>query len=659
MTIYSPINAFQRNPDGTLHKTVPIDNNNTYPPNERYVPQPIVPQRSYSHLSNAKSRVFTGEVTPIDPNYFCRNGETSLDPNNPYKEVKVPAIENLSPSSPEILNKILEKHPKFQKIFFEVGGEGLVVEVLLGIASFFYRDREYFNTFDLLCIAEGKLLMEDADASNLFAYKDPFYHPKKNFDYSNFYTRIYATEEEKSFVLNNIKGVINKTNHSLGPQFLDIYVQRNNKKMATVNNTEVGIAHGASTVSDLANFNSAREDAFSGAINCKVTYFNHCSFDITVIERSGLRQVVKTRNFNYRPVFIVKRTYTVSKEAFDDLTKFFNYFQEESLSFTMKIFKTQFFEMLKRTPHAQSVIIAIDSSIDANHFKLNNGSIYLVSEDLMLSDKPLLSAPEHPFNSRNFNTESFRNFTNDSGDVGINFELIDNNGLIGDRFIMLAKKVFKISPKKDNVRQDGLYFTTMERDPNNERKKKPIQTYFPLDDLEEKFGIYKTYEEAVAGGDIQSLRKETILDMEFSHKVELQKFKNISLDKERENNELKHQLQQVQLKADNDNQLRKERMAAIEQENKEKDALRDQVERDRKEMYAERERTRTEENAKLQLMNKYLEADLDRQRSMMKDFYEGKSYAMKNSQEIMKWIPAMVGTLLSIIGIVMIKTKTA
>jgi len=674
-TNYEPINAFQRNPDGTMKRDLPPVNHNAYPPNRSYNPAPMIPQRSYDQFAGSKP--FTGEVTPIDPNYFVRNNENlngqPIAGEHPAfsRAHQRPAFELRSstptprpvPTRAELeqeLKEILRLHPKFNLAFFEFNHGGIAFPVLVAIGSFFYKEKSFFSMLDILMIGEGKPLIEDIFEHGKFFSSDPLYtHPRyKGVNLVNYHHAPYQTDEQENYILRCMRETVDKVGKLLGVGFLQPHIDKNRKTMTMVNEKSVNITHGKATVSDFSNFNNVREDKIAGGITCKISYFNRCPFDVVVVERSGLRQTVKTRTFNHSPAFIVKRAYTVSKENFEDLTNYFNYVSDESLSLVMKVFKTQFFETLRKEPHAQSMTISVDSAVNASEIK-HSGDVYFVSEDLMLSDKSFMTAPDHPFNSRNFNTESFNNFTDESGDIGINFELVDNDGLLSDRFMMLAKKVFKLTPKKDRIRPNGLYLTIMERDPKNPQKKKPIQSHFPLEDLEEKFGIYKTTEEALAGGDIQSLRKETILEMEYNHKVELQKFKNISLDKEKENSELKHQLQQVQLKADNDNQLRKERMAAIEQENKEKDALRDQAEKDRKEMYAERERIRIEEIAKLQLMNKHLEADLDRQRSMTKDYYEGRSYAMKNTNEIVKWIPAMVGALLSVIGIVMIKAKAA
>jgi hypothetical protein len=653
MTTYSPINAFQRNPDGTFNRNLAREDSVEV----RRYPLSVDPpssNRSYSHYANPDSQMMTGQVPPTEPDYFTKQAiPTRIQSTaSAYKMHSKAELD-------KIYNLILKWHPNFKSLFFNYDGLGLATNALLAVASYFYKDRLSFNMYDLMCISEGKLLLENSIESDKICLSNGFYSSPNDLSLSNIYRKTYASEEEKLLVLQMGVETFKSIGTILGESFFDVYVKRNNKNMVKVNNVDIGIIHGNTSVGDTSNYNSQREDAFSGPISCKVTYYNHCIFDIVVVERSGLKQVVKTKSWNRKPMFVVRRTYVVGNESFKDLSEYFTYTPNDNLTDVMKVFKTVYTNTLKNLPHSLSVTVVIENSIDENQIKLNNGDVYFVTEDVLITDKPLMTAPNHPFNARAFNQDSFNNFTDSNGDIGVNFEIVDNQNRFGDRYLMLARKVYKLSPKSDYIRQDGLYITSMERDPLNEGKKKPIQSYFPLENLEENYGIFKTLEEAQTGGDIQSLRKETIISLEHNYRVELQNLKNISLDRERENNDLKHQIQQVQLKAESDNQVRKERMAAIEQENKEKDARRDQAERESKEAYAERERVRNEETARLVQTNKFLEADLERQRNMTKDFYEGKSYAMKNTSELIKWIPTMVGAVLGILGLVFMKTKSA
>ncbi len=657
MAIHSPINAFQRNSIGTFDRIDPTINVN--PAN--YVPLGVDPPpvtRDYSQFkTNNGPKILTGEITPIDVNYFCKNGETSFYPRQQLVQSEPVRVNNLNNNNSNYTREaILARHPNFKSIFY-TDQTGLLKDFLLIIASHCYDDRTYFTTYDLMCISEGKLIPEDQEVSIRMAQRDLFYSPFFNYDTTNYYKRDFKTKEALEAAQNYIGLSLKYVSQQIGESFYDIYNKRNRDKMARVNNLDIGVTHGKSAVGNT--ISGQREDAHSGPISFKVTYFNHCPFDVVVVDRTGLRQVVKSRTLDKRPSVVVRRSYTIVKEAFDGLNQYFTYTPEDALSNTMKVLKSQLYIALKNNPNTQSVFITVDNTIDASELSKNNGDIYVVSEDLIISDKPLMKAPNHPFNSKTFNADSFKVFSNANGDVGINFEIVDNDNVFGERFIMLAKKIHKIIPKRDMLRQSGLYITTMERDPTQEGLKKPNQIYYPLENLEDNFGIYKTSQEAETGGDIHSLRKESMMEMEHNYKVDLQNLKNISLDRERENTSLKHELQQAQIRNDIDNQTRKERIVVLEEENRAKDIAREEAERQRKETYAERERIRNEETIKLQHMNRLLEADLERQRSMMKDYYDGRSYNRKDTSEIFRWLPTIITGILSIVGIVFMKTKMA
>lgn len=672
MAINSPLNSFQRNSQGTFDKIVPQEEPVYLQPGQI---QPPSSQRNYDHLvrRDFNSNFSIAASLPSLNDESARNstdnfiGNFQSDPyqsqqshndmysgvppprwarpDNHQQQYQQPQMVQQNPQVNAVrhhnevtLGYIKQKHPQFNNQFFIIDEKGLAGSILCCIASYFYKERKSFTYYDLLLIAEGKLLPSFEESVEV-CERDFFYKSFELMDMNNIFTNTNRNPKHLQFVKDAEAEFVEKIYRLYGKEFFKNLEQRNKGNMQK-NILQVGVVHGRSSVGDSRN-NTAREDAFSGAINCKTVYFNHCNFDLVVVERSGLKQVVKSRTMDRKPVFIIKKIYSIGRDAFSNLTDYFTYTPEEMLTDTIKIFKTHFNENIRNLPHAQTMQIAIDVSIDVNQIKINNGNVYISSEDILVSDKPFMKAPPHPFNARNFNVESFSSFSDDSRDVGINFEIVDNEGRCGDRFIMIANKLHKLSAKKDNIRKSGLYITTMERDPINEGKRKPVQVFHELENMKDEFNIFKTPEEAMSGGDIQNLRKENLMEMEHNHKIELQIAKNIALDKEKEISDLKHQIQQSQMKNDIENQKQQEK------------------ERFTKDLLAERELYRTQQESINDQIRKLKEFELEQERMARKDYFESRSYTRKDTSEIVRWLPTIITGILGIVGIVFIKTKMA
>lgn len=614
-----PINAFNRNQDGTIVRDGYTSDIGP-PSNGEYQPPPNTYSRNYNHYTERVNSKINGQNNPNFEKLNQQPQEVRFENNS----VRL--------ANQEILNGIKTNHPSFNPIFFSLD-EGLCIDILLQLASYFFLEREFFNILDLINVAEGCLELRNEEESDATLIRSPFYVSISRKKFKNLY-KMSRTKEDFAEVDKTIRENVSIFTPYLNQDLVKVFKE----KIKTINNMcqfkDLNVVHGFTSVSDLVSPSRIRDDGFESLITCKTTYYNHCKMDLTVVERSGMRQVVKHRSHGMSAIFVVRKAYVIRKEGFSQLKDYFHYLPDDSLSNTMKVFKKIFFDTLHREPHCPSMTVSIDNSINEKDIVSNGGSIYFLSEDVLVSDQGLLNTCAHPFNSKNFNKEMYNTFSNAEGDVGINFEIIDNTGFISERYVMIANTVYKLKPKKDSYRENGLYVTVMERDPNNEQKKTPVQKQYPLDNLELNFGIYKTIEEAQAGGDVAGMRKEAIAEMENTYKIELQKYKNISLELEKESK-------------------------AKEQENKDKDAERIRQEQERKDVYAERERLRTEEIQRLQLNNKFLEADIERQRNMMREYYERKSYDMKNTSEIMKWIPTMVNTLLVAFGMFYVKSKTS
>ena len=235
-----------------------------------------------------------------------------------------------------------------------------------------------------------------------------------------------------------------------------------------------------------------------------------------------------------------------------------------------------------------------------------------------------------------------------------------------DRFIALANKVFTIRAKTDNRRKPGLYMTTTERDLENHERTRVVQHVYEHSEMESALNIYKTPEEALAGGDLKTVRKEQLAELE--HKTTVLKSENDAMRAEMEKAKAKREeearereamlrerehvhkteilsmstmLEKVQAQ----NKLTSEAMDEIKHRSR---MTSDALEEERaarqatlKELHSIREHSRKAELAELQAKHEI--KSLER-----KDKYDQRSTERKDTSEIIKFLPAVllgIGTL--------------
>lgn len=415
-----------------------------------------------------------------------------------------------------------------------------------------------------------------------------------------------------------------------------------------INNKTDGITviHGNAMISPVGPTDN--EDNSAGPISFRKCYLNYLSFDVTVVERNGVRQRIEKVYNNYKKDFIVRTYYYIRPTAYESMEELFSMI-DDSKDNDLKQIKEVFY-MKFTNNRIGGMTIIIDSVITASAFKQSGGSVYYSLQDILISSLPLSECPAHPFNPSAIPSDKFKDIINDDESIGFNFELIDNDEKYGARYINIAKHVYILRPKKDLVRKDGIYVTSLERNLSVPRGRVPVQKWYDFDNCENTIGLFRTHEDCVSGGDIKTLRKEVLNKLEYDFSLE-------KLSLERENHELKQQ----NIKLDQES---KERIAELnnhEQQRKEEfSKLKHEIdlkEIKQKQETADIERKYQLEAVELSFRNKSLEVDLDRQRAITKDYYENRSHARKDTSEWVKFIPAIISGCLAIFAIFM-KLKT-
>jgi hypothetical protein len=113
-------------------------------------------------------------------------------------------------------------------------------------------------------------------------------------------------------------------------------------------------------------------------------------------------------------------------------------------------------------------------------------------------------------------------------------EIIDNVERYGDRFIPICNQVYKISPKKDKNRPDGLYIVSSRPSTGRIASTEVSTRHYPMEDIEKELGIYASYEAAKANGDVAGARKREWLEREHEFAKQKQEWSEAELKYKRE-----------------------------------------------------------------------------------------------------------------------------
>ena len=193
--------------------------------------------------------------------------------------------------------------------------------------------------------------------------------------------------------------------------------------------------------------------------------------------------------------------------------------------------------------------------------------------------------------------------------TGMLIEIIDNENQYGDRYMYSGNTVVKIPSFKNKERPSGVYVATVEETGNGRTEVKgPI--HYTMEQAEEVYGLFRTQEEAMTGGNPKLLSEERLLQQKKEFDIQKQEFEQRKQELELENIRIKSEY--AQRATDAERKLREELQA---------------IELERKRLEAEAER-RKEEQARLS--------------DARKDYYEGRSYERKDHSEWLKIGAALI-----------------
>lgn len=330
--------------------------------------------------------------------------------------------------------------------------------------------------------------------------------------------------------------------------------------------------------------NMTESKALYAPVEYRQSYINKTHVPIVIVWRSGLKTTIPAENaLNDNSAFTIEVEMSFGVDVKKDVQRVLSAVDEKGTVELRKI-KEAFANNVEGRWGRTRVLL--DYSITIPEIKKLGGSIYYEELDIVISLNGLDDAPPHPYSEEGKSMQLIN--VGDIKDIGFsyNIDVIDNLGIFGTRYININNKVYKVTPKKDMQKRDGIYVASNAPVDNAIEINAKSSEYHAFDKAAE-LGLFRSIDEAMALGDMESARKKELLNLEHSLQVS------------------KREYQELQNRFD------------IE--------------------VAEKDRLLKEAEHQLK------EADIQLQKT--KDHYENKSFQRKDSSETLKFVPGVIAAI--------------
>jgi hypothetical protein len=311
-----------------------------------------------------------------------------------------------------------------------------------------------------------------------------------------------------------------------------------------------------------------------------------------------------------RDILVIRDTYTFYgkdsiKVTLDNIRRYNeNYGLSEELDIIHKALTKNLRE------YSPSVTITTDRYVDISLLP-GVDTYYIDDLDLHLHYGKFFDDRVHPHSKEGRLSSCISETLQTDTGSGVLIELVDNENSISDRYLYAFKEVHELKPVIDRSRPSAVYLTRV--NPRFTRGARVAVTSIPLEDAEERIGLYRTREAAVAGGDGSVLSKTEHLNAETElrkSKIELEQTKvRVSAEeteRTKELSEMKHLMSKMEME-------QKARMAEMDH----------QLEQTKK-------------------ANTELKERLDIRKSSRADRYDERSTNRKDSSDLIKFVPAAI-----------------
>lgn len=321
-----------------------------------------------------------------------------------------------------------------------------------------------------------------------------------------------------------------------------------------------------------------------------ISYYNHLNEHITVVGRDGVPFKVppSKRRDN---VFKVRVTYSIDESVQVDPSNVF--FHQGSNTAEGKALKAAIAAIEENLTYGKKTF-SLDYTITRDDIVRNGGVLYLAELDLVINATQEDWKALHPYSdaATRYQLIEAETNVNNTERFGYSLYIVSNDGRYKDKYVNIGGVVYRVPSTKNQSLRDGVYLCSTGPTDNDVTTPMPIALHYEFSAAQEKLKLYDSAEEADKLGDQLAEREKEIKELQVKYR------------------ELEHE-------------LKLERME-FEREIEEKKREYERVSLDR-----QREHSNLEHEKAMRGLRD-------------KEYYETRSYARKDSSEVIKFVPAMI-----------------
>jgi hypothetical protein len=366
---------------------------------------------------------------------------------------------------------------------------------------------------------------------------------------------------------------------------------------------------------------SAGGQAWSDPIQAcrRISFINATTVPITVVQRSGLPVTIPPKTTFRSRDFVIRTEFQFTPEVKENVRAVLDGVDDSS-SIVLQKLKQALKESDEKLGLYARANLVLDHPITLEQLQAHGRSVYHHETDCVVSMLPIAYVPAHPHSEEGRSLKMMAETPVKVGGESFGYcvEIVDNTGRFGDRFINIANQVYRVRTKRDPERRDGIYIGSSDPDAGELFTGSYSVNRIPLDSPDhEKFGIYRTFEDARHLGDLTQAQKMSLASVEYATAQVKKELEQTKQQYAKEMAELEHQLKLS--------------------EAREKEA---DLRRARREAELDEERKRAEHLLALE-------------RLRLKDRYEERSQDRKDRSEMVKMLPTIIVGIGAAIPIIM------
>jgi hypothetical protein len=239
-------------------------------------------------------------------------------------------------------------------------------------------------------------------------------------------------------------------------------------------------------------------------------------------------------------MFIVRKELVVSITCIEAMRSYFlNLPEDASVTPELECFRKaylQVFENVFRFNQTRELRCVVEHMFTEQDLVAHGGLFYHDELDMLFKfgEAPFDMAHPHSPAGRQQSVEEQALQLRDEHGFIFWVEIIDNLEKYGERFIPICNQVYKIVPKKDKNRPDGLYIVSSKPTTGRLAPTEVSTRHYPMEDIEKELGIYASYELAKSNGDVAGARKRELQEREHEFLRQKQEWSETELRYKRE-----------------------------------------------------------------------------------------------------------------------------